>query len=458
MARLVSAKCPNCGAKLRLDPKLDFVTCSYCSTSALLERSDRPRGERPDLPVIVVPGPSRAGLVAVLAATGALMLIGLVAIAAVAGYLAWRSRIPRVGPPPRSGPAVPATATAVRATISPSSALPPLIADVNGDGIADLLLVHRVAGGDSPQHHYGAFDGRNGAELWRSPPLGMAPSGYECRAAVMGRRLLVAGPTGELVGYALADGSKQWTTALGEKLEWYCAGDDPDHAVLVVAGGRLVVLDLRSGAQGPLAGKRACSKVAQTREADTTPRAGDTSGFPDQSVPVHQRSFSCGSTSVMGSVNMFVPDPCPRELGLAQAALGELEPRTIVATGRGWAVVGRRLEGTHSPMVGYVEAKKLVWRSFVHPENPLAAAEGTPEFAVGPAHVVLLYRLTQGNERRATVFAIATGRRAWDGALPAHFSPRRVLATAQVAVAQDTSSVLAVAMADGRVAWRLGDP
>lgn len=36
MAKLVGAKCPNCGAGVKLDPEQDFVTCTFCHTSSFI--------------------------------------------------------------------------------------------------------------------------------------------------------------------------------------------------------------------------------------------------------------------------------------------------------------------------------------------------------------------------------------------------------------------------------------
>lgn len=42
MARLIAATCPKCGAGVRLDPKQQFVTCSYCGVSSFIETPKRP--------------------------------------------------------------------------------------------------------------------------------------------------------------------------------------------------------------------------------------------------------------------------------------------------------------------------------------------------------------------------------------------------------------------------------
>ena len=42
MARLVAAKCPTCGAGLKIDVAQEIVSCSYCNTSAFVKTRTRP--------------------------------------------------------------------------------------------------------------------------------------------------------------------------------------------------------------------------------------------------------------------------------------------------------------------------------------------------------------------------------------------------------------------------------
>jgi hypothetical protein len=41
VARLVAAKCPNCGANVRIDPAGEYATCSYCGTSSFVQTPQR---------------------------------------------------------------------------------------------------------------------------------------------------------------------------------------------------------------------------------------------------------------------------------------------------------------------------------------------------------------------------------------------------------------------------------
>jgi hypothetical protein len=41
MARLILARCPNCGANLQLDPEREVATCSHCNASSFVQTSTR---------------------------------------------------------------------------------------------------------------------------------------------------------------------------------------------------------------------------------------------------------------------------------------------------------------------------------------------------------------------------------------------------------------------------------
>jgi hypothetical protein len=67
MAQLVAAKCPTCGAGLRLDPAVEFALCQYCSTSSFVRtktRSAPPHVVRQRSPVIDVGRSSYGWLIA----------------------------------------------------------------------------------------------------------------------------------------------------------------------------------------------------------------------------------------------------------------------------------------------------------------------------------------------------------------------------------------------------------
>jgi hypothetical protein len=86
VARLVAAKCPNCGANVRIDPASDYATCSYCHTSSFVQTPKRRLSEEARAhhqPAFEVAPSQHGTLVAVFAAAGVL-LVGTVAVVVAA--------------------------------------------------------------------------------------------------------------------------------------------------------------------------------------------------------------------------------------------------------------------------------------------------------------------------------------------------------------------------------------
>jgi hypothetical protein len=106
VARLVGAKCPNCGAAVRVNPSLEWVTCEYCRTSSYVEtpaRKQAPNHPPAHIPVIRVQAAARSVLIIVLVTTLAPVLIGGIISAVVFARAA--STIQSVTTPPGGGAA-----------------------------------------------------------------------------------------------------------------------------------------------------------------------------------------------------------------------------------------------------------------------------------------------------------------------------------------------------------------
>lgn len=77
VARLVAAKCPTCGAGLRLDPDQEVVSCTYCNTSAFVKTRTRPATQQVlqrRVPVIDLSGGNATAVSVALVA--ALLVVG----------------------------------------------------------------------------------------------------------------------------------------------------------------------------------------------------------------------------------------------------------------------------------------------------------------------------------------------------------------------------------------------
>jgi len=90
MAKLVAARCPQCGANVSLDPDREWVTCAYCQTSSFIQTPKRqPTQQFPNPVIYVKPAPSPAVfLVPVMIAVSVIGVGATAAIVAMKGATA----------------------------------------------------------------------------------------------------------------------------------------------------------------------------------------------------------------------------------------------------------------------------------------------------------------------------------------------------------------------------------
>jgi DNA-directed RNA polymerase subunit RPC12/RpoP len=104
MARLVAARCPTCGAGLKIDLDQEIVSCSYCNTSAFVKTRTRPVTQQAlhqHVPVIDTTSRGLLPFVWIAVSAG-------VVVAAVAVLLAARSLRPAPLPPNADADEMPA--------------------------------------------------------------------------------------------------------------------------------------------------------------------------------------------------------------------------------------------------------------------------------------------------------------------------------------------------------------
>jgi hypothetical protein len=124
MTQLIAAKCPTCGAGLRIDPSAEFALCQYCSTSSFVRTKARPAPDRivqERSPVIDVAGPRYGWLIG---AAALVTLGGSLAIAAALVKDARSLQLPRT-PAAESPP----TASAPELTVARPSTSTPILGD-----------------------------------------------------------------------------------------------------------------------------------------------------------------------------------------------------------------------------------------------------------------------------------------------------------------------------------------
>jgi hypothetical protein len=137
MPRLILAKCPNCGAGLRLDPEREIVTCAHCNASSFVQ-TDRRRAtpEQPGFVIDVKPGDWN--VILLLCVLGPLVVGGMGALA-WAGIAAWKgTQAQSTGP-----------VSEVAATPEPSFRWPATLDPPPSANIAPLVPLAAAGRGDA---------------------------------------------------------------------------------------------------------------------------------------------------------------------------------------------------------------------------------------------------------------------------------------------------------------------
>ena len=411
MNRLITATCPRCGAQVQPAPGSEQVTCNYCGTVSFVARPQALRAPH------AAPVPVKANGVLVLLGLGVSMLTLIGVGAAV--WLITKSDPPAV-PTPTSAPvpirvpeaaatrAVPRAAP-VASPIKILSGTPPLVADVDGDGRDDVVVPISAAGAAGTTEHYAAFNGKNGKELSRTPAIDDRSSTLP---SVIGRRLITASRSGQLTGYGLANGSQQWTTALGARVTAFCSAKNPDSLLVATDDRRTLAVDLTTGRQSET--KEACSVVLARSDRGSDPRDRH-----DYSAPRGVESYHCGGVTVMGSDNYTVADQCLVRARVDTDRLDGLVGHRLWKSDQSWIVFGVRKPGAYVPMVGLISKGRVAWKSEIPQDNPLEAQEGSPQYVglAGPS-IVATYASEKTRHIFVTAFAIEGGARRWTTPLP----------------------------------------
>jgi hypothetical protein len=254
MPKLTRIACPSCSAPLPPIPDTARqVECPYCHTVLGVDRpgqtsqpADAP-GQEPRMRIRVEEAEAarsgRAGLfLSVLIGFVLISVLGSVFVplfvgcgSAVIGVSRplWQAReaLRRRPEPPAATSADPSTAAPPREGGTPSRRptaglawsdqyAVPAVADVNGDGIADLLGPFRKAPPDDDVPAYvGAFSGRDGEPLWEVGPLA-GPATRQVGLVVTGDRVVVQEPWGVVSVLELATGKRIAQHQLSENQPW----------------------------------------------------------------------------------------------------------------------------------------------------------------------------------------------------------------------------------------------
>jgi DNA-directed RNA polymerase subunit RPC12/RpoP len=391
LARLVKAQCPTCGAGLALDPSRDWITCTYCSTSVLIQRSTQhappPPGYGP--PTIFVPPPrsTAATLIPIV------VILAVIMSASVAGMIAQRGGIGGSGNVVLMGH--------------------PLTGDANGDGSADLVSVGVRVGGE--QHAYYAFEPHTGQKLWQTEPFGSSISGLS--AAISMNRLLVA-ERATLHGHDLATGARVFSRPLHEASSHFC--EHGGRMTLVTKDEVMHAIDLTNGGLAPL-GK------AGRAHSEGLPCIGvGTFAKPSGFVEVNASDYSSG--------------------------VAGMSVRTAVRIGSSvdLLLLGYRSPGSRTPMIALWSNDGPKWSTVVPATDPLQAKEGAPEgYAALGDRIVVSYDVPGQKQTRIVCFERQSGRRLWEAVLaPATW--HKLALTERYVLFANSPSVTVFSLTDGK--------
>ena len=167
MATAISAKCPNCGAVLISTGNSEWVVCTFCDVRSAVSRGKTKRClPAPPMGAPAIPVSSTRTL------GRTLLLVGLVVgVMIVIGAIGFQ----------RSGSL---------ALLNVAMIGDPVLADVDGDGLDDVI-VHGIVPGDEIIH-LRAYSGKDGRSLWVSEPL-LKAGVAELVATVPGLILAISG-------------------------------------------------------------------------------------------------------------------------------------------------------------------------------------------------------------------------------------------------------------------------
>ncbi|MEO6603849.1 MAG: PQQ-binding-like beta-propeller repeat protein, partial [Polyangiaceae bacterium] len=271
----------------------------------------------------------------------------------VAAVVAFRGAASEQGSPPAGNAGTKAELGATSSVLAAKSAqappneiredFRPLLADVDGDGTADVVAAIDTTDAARTQH-YAAFSGRDGHELARTPSIADRNGAL---TAVVGRRLVSASRAGQLTSYGLANGSQQWTTALGARATAFCNAKNGESLIVATDESRRLAIDLTTGRQSET--KEPCNLLLTRADRNDDPRDRH-----DYDAPQGTESYHCGGVTVMGSQNYTVQDQCLARARIDTDRLDGFVGHRLWKMEQNWLAFGVRKPGARVPMLALV--------------------------------------------------------------------------------------------------------
>jgi outer membrane protein assembly factor BamB len=398
------AKCSNCGAALPPQRGTDGVRCVYCGNVSRIDEPPAPVA--PLRPRLEVPARRRPAI------GGARLALRAVILLVVLGVAAARLAALPKGTSLTQGLPLPVVSVT---GMQWEGVHGPILADVNGDRVPDLLgRVRYVLGGDRVM--LAAFDGANGSKLWESEALGSYSETYQGVLGLADDTLLFASPGGELRAYGSRDGKKRWTSSLSEKATGYCKGDrggevrvklaDKGSAHLRTADGQAMVAP-PAPAHAPTGPASARGKDKETDGCVRLPSDDGKASDPGYEL---------------------------RSAGFGDVAVDGMSVRTLIQRPGGPKVVlGTRAKGTSVPMIAAVfEDASRNWKSDLAGTRPLETGPFAPDLAALTANRAFTeYGFADSSKAHELVCFDLGGHRQWEVALPSRDPISSIEATDQ---------------------------
>ncbi len=374
-----------------MDDGASSVICQYCGTSSRVQgRSRILQVPRPLPPEQGAPRPvarqrvNRAAIFLPIALT-----LGMTAFGALMAFRAvGKVSIPGI-------PALPGAA----ARPDTWSASPPIVVDVDGDGVDDLVgLTRNVLDGDRAQ--LAAHSGRDGALLWKTARLGTYADTTQALVFAAGGLVVLATASGELQAFDATRGAPRWTSTLGERVRRACSDGEAGAVTVQTADERWHRIALADGARDDRVAPDVIDRRA--RRAALQPPAWVAAELPPGTclpVPINEREHMPGLATADSWSKL------PRIDGM------NLE--RVVRRGTGPIVaIGGKHPGTAVPMLAVLDGTQARWKAVVPASDPLGARADDQHVTVSETAVFAVYESKGGP--RITGFALEDGRRLWD--------------------------------------------
>ncbi|MEO7734856.1 MAG: PQQ-binding-like beta-propeller repeat protein [Kofleriaceae bacterium] len=368
-------RCPECGATTAASGEL--ALCTYCGTQSRVQR----RTQVFQRPIPLPPLPHFVPVATQVRRTSTMWLVlGIITVLpmVVGGSMCLVGR--SLGMMPTGRPVAATSPPPPPARERDWESAHPIIADVDGDGIEDVIGIQRQLTPDGMR--LAAVSGADGHVLWSTPDLGAYIDVYRYVATLAGETVLFFDVTNapRLVAYDAHNGANKWDVVPPEIVSAICgAGSASGKVTLVTKDEARFTLELATGGLTPQTGKKTpCPALPSTDSTRVT--------------SMHQ-----------GPHHSYQPP-------------GMSNDDVLGGTGS-WIVTGHKKPGTEIPMLAVIDDKeKLVWSAQVPGLEPMKAKRYAPEHVWYDARTIAV-----GYERPdhdappwLTAFDRATGRRLFE--------------------------------------------